>query len=705
MAKACFAFKAKNVRYENCFLNFHFFAHNQYSIIVAPKGPVTAYVPKGQVTYYIEASRKVKCPWRLLSYPPDCSSINFWNAGGEHQRFTLEKPRSSPAGTSTSTTQFFLRLTGCASASYLSYSAEHCGDSALHVVKSPDLRDATKNFLFRFANASGQTEKDEVTFAWNIEAEGRAEANCSRSYVGFFDPGEDDECVLIAPVLLAKNSGESGLNNVNNLVFHLHAAGMSSRRENLQSPAAKSVVPRHPFVETEGIGAPFIWFSKTEDVFFLLGTPAGADPLGRKTLGRGSLLGPGVHFEKFVAVFGENTFPLPWCPVRAKRWAPEAVEFADPTHGRVTAFFFSCAAPRTAHRIGWVMSRKRNAAGSFVIGANATLPLGSQPGGEIDPSVFRDDDGKLYLTWKSDDNNVGRRVTRLWGQEILLEWGKVALVGRQPRVLLDSTGLWWVTSWVAGGTLIEGPSVIKRGPYYYLFFAAGRFRDESYAEGVARARAFFGPYRELPVPVLSTHLVGKTVVPLAEAEVPQTLSHHEQERHRGTAPSRLDGQKLIGPGHASVIAFPPNTNEDDTDPLFTKDYYIAYRAMQGGYIHEEERKRVINYRPYTFVNRLLWTKDGWPFVDFGNAENVGGDVLAAAKALAATSLRKKDGHCRSRVRDGAEARFKLLFLLYSIVFPVDDEGMCVIYRSGRGGHIPGLPWRRRLGRHGSMSVS
>eukprot|EP01047_Picozoa_sp_COSAG01_P043381 COSAG01_NODE_3847_length_5644_cov_25.352209_8_plen_40_part_00 len=39
---------------------------------------------------------------------------------------------------------------------------------------------------------------------------------------------------------------------------------------------------------------------------------------------------------------------------------------------------------------------------------------------------------------------------------------------------MDSSGLWWVESFVAGGSLIEGPELVHRGGYYYLFFAAGK---------------------------------------------------------------------------------------------------------------------------------------------------------------------------------------------------------------------------------------
>jgi beta-xylosidase len=109
----------------------------------------------------------------------------------------------------------------------------------------------------------------------------------------------------------------------------------------------------------------------------------------------------------------------------------------------------------------------------------SSLDLGESAQGEIDAHVFRDDDGLTYLLWKTDDNSIGMKSTRLWGQQFLVNSTTVRLVGSKTQ-LLDSSGLWWVTSWVAGGTLIEGPELVKHGDYYYLFFAAGRYCQTSY---------------------------------------------------------------------------------------------------------------------------------------------------------------------------------------------------------------------------------
>lgn len=67
---------------------------------------------------------------------------------------------------------------------------------------------------------------------------------------------------------------------------------------------------------------------------------------------------------------------------------------------------------------------------------------------------------------------------------IFVTRGTVRQIGA-PAKIMDSTGLWWVDSWVTGGSLVEGPEIVQANGYYYLFFAAGKYCQPSYSEGVA----------------------------------------------------------------------------------------------------------------------------------------------------------------------------------------------------------------------------
>merc|ERR1712039_381182 len=106
--------------------------------------------------------------------------------------------------------------------------------------------------------------------------------------------------------------------------------------------------------------------------------------------------------------------------------------------------------------------------------------------------------------------------------------------------------------------------IVRRGEHYYLFFAAGKYCQDSYSEGVARATSVWGPYTKLGVPVLSTSMVGKGL-----------------------------GGKLVGPGHAS----------------FLKDANGEWHAVW----HASEGE---NCNRHAYADALAWSSDGWPYVDF-----------------------------------------------------------------------------------------
>jgi beta-xylosidase len=134
--------------------------------------------------------------------------------------------------------------------------------------------------------------------------------------------------------------------------------------------------------------------------------------------------------------------------------------------------------------------------------------------------------------------------------------------------LLDSTELWWAAiDYVPDGVLIEGPEIIYRDPYYYLFFAAASYCSVSYSEGVARSKFFWGPYEKLHIPLLSTGLVGS-----------------------------VNGTKLIGPGHASFIQSP------GADPQ--NGWVAVWHASFPGDICVRT----------AFVTPLNWGVDDWPYV-------------------------------------------------------------------------------------------
>lgn len=230
-------------------------------------------------------------------------------------------------------------------------------------------------------------------------------------------------------------------------------------------------------------------------------------------------------------VLPEGNAPF-WSPAgERERWAPEGIQVGTDNYVFFSSFNYS---EGRTQRLGWARADGSTGGdGEWDDFADQQWfdEFPKSPGGDIDAHVYQevDESGttRYYLLWKSDDNNAGDLVTRLWMQEVVFR-NKRPRVQGAAQVLLDSTDLWWVGSWEAGGGLIEGPEIVKEGGYYYLFFASGRFCKSDYAEGVARSQNLWGPYEKNPEPLVTTGTVGH-------------VEYNGEQR------------KIVGPGHAGFF--------------------------------------------------------------------------------------------------------------------------------------------------------
>ncbi|WP_375770868.1 glycoside hydrolase family 43 protein [Archangium gephyra] len=161
--------------------------------------------------------------------------------------------------------------------------------------------------------------------------------------------------------------------------------------------------------------------------------------------------------------------------------------------------------------------------------------------GMIDATTFVDTAGVRYLVWKADGNAVGQ-PTPIYGQQLSAD-GK-SLVG--TRRTLISNNLAWE------GGVVEGPWVVAKDGYYYLFYSGNAYYDGRYAIGVARATSPLGTYTKLGAPILKTN---------------------------GT---------WVGPGHGSVVHSPAGTTT------------MVYHAWDSGHTGR-----------YLLVDPILW-RNGWP---------------------------------------------------------------------------------------------
>jgi beta-xylosidase len=157
-------------------------------------------------------------------------------------------------------------------------------------------------------------------------------------------------------------------------------------------------------------------------------------------------------------------------------------------------------APEIAYEKGryYIYYTAKKKGGNLCVGvASATSPTGPytdhgplvcQEVGSIDGFEIRDEKGDLYLVWKEDGNSRGL-PTPIWGQRMNEE--RTALTGEKFELFRNNAGTW-------EGGVVEGPAIIKRGDYYFIFYAGDKCcgRECTYAVGVARARSLKGPWEK-----------------------------------------------------------------------------------------------------------------------------------------------------------------------------------------------------------------
>ena len=183
--------------------------------------------------------------------------------------------------------------------------------------------------------------------------------------------------------------------------------------------------------------------------------------------------------------------------------------------------------------------------------------LTNAPG--IDPSLFFDDDGKVYYTGNRRPDKVTpeSKFREIWLQEIELK--QKALVG-ETTVILEEGAL-------RGANNAESSHLYKRDGYYYLMIAEGG-TGENHAVTVFRSRNVRGPYE------------GNKKNPI--------LTH----RHLGR------DYPIACTGHADLVQTP------------TDEWWMVLLGARpyGNFDYNLGRE--------TFLARVVW-EDGWPVVNPG----------------------------------------------------------------------------------------
>lgn len=121
----------------------------------------------------------------------------------------------------------------------------------------------------------------------------------------------------------------------------------------------------------------------------------------------------------------------------------------------------------------------------------------------IDPFLFRDDDGKWYLYHvRFDHGNF------LWVAEFDPATGHIL-----PQTLTNvfrNDQDWEATPAYQSDPIMEGPTVAKLDGKYYLFYSANHFESPDYAVGYAVADSPMGPWTKNPNnPIIHRSIVGE----------------------------------------------------------------------------------------------------------------------------------------------------------------------------------------------------
>jgi beta-xylosidase len=161
-------------------------------------------------------------------------------------------------------------------------------------------------------------------------------------------------------------------------------------------------------------------------------------------------------------------------------WASEVLHRSD---GKYLIYFAAHLAGTSHQCVSYAVSS--SPLGPFTDSSKKPFVCQQTLGGTIDPDVFRDGNGKLYLLWKNDGNCCGLK-TYIFIQG--LDATGTKLVGRQAK-LIHNDAAWEVP-------LIEAPSMWKHGGRYYLFYSASSFDTPSYAVGYATCQSVYGPCKD-----------------------------------------------------------------------------------------------------------------------------------------------------------------------------------------------------------------
>jgi GH43 family beta-xylosidase len=248
----------------------------------------------------------------------------------------------------------------------------------------------------------------------------------------------------------------------------------SSVKANLHFIAAKEITLADPTIFADN------------GCYYLYGTSSDKGFLAYKSTDLKNWGGPCGRLDGSFALSTETSFGERWF------WAPQVFK----RNGKYYMAYCAASTMNTASS-QIAIAEADSPLGPFQQENKVSLPADMQ---EIDPFVFVDDDGKVYIYHVREIDSNSIYVAQLNDDMTEMDESTTTLCLKADTYSWENTAN---SSW----PVAEGPTVIKHDGVYYLFYSANDFRNVNYAVGYATATSPLGPWTKHPEPILTREMI------------------------------------------------------------------------------------------------------------------------------------------------------------------------------------------------------
>ncbi|PWY90898.1 Arabinanase/levansucrase/invertase [Aspergillus heteromorphus CBS 117.55] len=178
--------------------------------------------------------------------------------------------------------------------------------------------------------------------------------------------------------------------------------------------------------------------------------------------------------------------------MNVNHYAPDVIQRED---GRFVLYYAGELKSWIRHHcIGAAVSNGTSPLGPY-IPRNESLACPRDQGGAIDPSPFRDIDGKFYVVYKVDGNSIGHGGNCNNGKKPIVPTPIMLQELENDGVTPTGDPVQILTNEKVDGPLVEAPNIIRSDEgVYYLFFSSHCFTSSKYNVKYAYSTSLRGPY-------------------------------------------------------------------------------------------------------------------------------------------------------------------------------------------------------------------